>query len=142
MFRFMLPVCSLLIACTPSPQKAAMPNPASSKKTSQQIPSDLPTDSPAEAFGRKILSAAFVRVGPDGHLTVELRDGRALVLRDVTMRPHDYCGVQVADGGKVTKYCGGYADLAAARPGSSGTNRRNPIGPNTVEPAPDAALQQ
>ena len=34
-------------------------------------------DTPAEAEGRRTLSAAFVRVGPDGRLTVERRDGRA-----------------------------------------------------------------
>jgi hypothetical protein len=68
-----------------------------------------------EAGGRRILSTAFVRVGPDGHLTVELRNGRVLVLRDVVMRPKDYCGVQVPGG----RYCGGYAEVAAARPGGA-----------------------
>jgi hypothetical protein len=81
-------------------------------------------DSPAEAQGRRILSTAFVRVGPDGHLTVELRNGRFMVLRDVVMRPRDYCGVQVLGGSAGTRYCGGYGDIAAARPGGG--------------PAPDA----
>src|SRR3954469_12013475 len=36
-------------------------------------------DSPAQAQGRRTLSTAFVRVGPDGRLTVELRNGRAIV---------------------------------------------------------------
>jgi hypothetical protein len=76
-------------------------------------------DSPAEAQGRLTLSTAFVRVGPDGHLTVELRDGRAIVLRDVVMRPRDYCGVQVLGGSAGTRYCGGYGDVAAARPGGA-----------------------
>jgi hypothetical protein len=71
------------------------------------------------------LSTAFVRVGPDGHLTVELRDGRTMVLRDVVMRPRDYCGVLVAG----TRYCGGYGDIAAARPGG---------GPVPVAPDPGA----
>jgi len=70
-------------------------------------------DGPGEAQGRRVLSTAFVKTGPDGHLTVELRDGRILVLRNVVMRPKDYCG-EVPRG---TKYCGGYADIAAARPG-------------------------
>jgi hypothetical protein len=74
-------------------------------------------DSPAEAEGRRTLSTAFVRVGPDGHLTVELRDGRAVVLRDVVMGPRDYCGVQVLGGSAGKRYCGGYGDIAAARPG-------------------------
>ena len=100
----------------PAPVSAAE-NPAPARRA----------DSPAEAEGRRTLSTAFVRVGPDGHLTVELRDGRALVLRDVVMGPRDYCGVQVpvAQAGK--KYCGGYGDVAAARPGG---------GPNPGAPDP------
>lgn len=76
-----------------------------------------PADSPAEAQGRRTLSTAFVRVGPDGRLTVELRDGRVLVLRDVVMGPKDYCGVQALGGAAGVRYCGGYAEVAAARPG-------------------------
>lgn len=76
-------------------------------------------DSPAEAQGRRTLSAAFVMVGPDGHLTVELRNGRAMVLRDVVMRPRDFCGVQVLGGSAGKRYCGGYGDIAAARPGGA-----------------------
>lgn len=82
-----------------------------------------PADSTAEAEGRRILSTAFVRVGPDGRLAVELRDGRLIVLRDVVMRAKDYCGVQLAGGKAGGRYCGGYAEVAAARPGA--------------EPAPD-----
>jgi hypothetical protein len=80
----------------------------------------LPADSPAAAEGRRTLSTAFVRVGPDGHLTVELRSGRVLVLRDVVMGPKDYCGVQVRGGSGDARYCGSYADVAAARPGAAG----------------------
>lgn len=87
-------------------------------------------DSPAEARGRQILSTAFVRVGPDGHLTLELRNGKALVLRNVVMRPSDYCGVQVAGDPARAKYCGGYAEVAAARPGGAQAVS------DTVEPAP------
>ncbi|TMJ20105.1 MAG: hypothetical protein E6G92_10215 [Alphaproteobacteria bacterium] len=65
------------------------------------------------------MSTAFVRVGPDGHLTVELRDGRAIVLRDVVMRPGDFCGVQVLGGSAGRRYCGGYGEIAAARPGGA-----------------------
>jgi hypothetical protein len=88
------------------------------------------TDSPQEALGRRILSTAFVRVGPDAQLTVELHDGRVLVLRDVVMRPKDYCGVQVAGDPARARYCGGYAEVAAARPGGAQAD------PNSVEPAP------
>jgi hypothetical protein len=56
-------------------------------------------------------------VGPDGLLTVELRNGRVLVLRNVVMRRKDYCGVQVLGGPAGGQYCGGYAEVAAARPG-------------------------
>ena len=92
------------------------PEPEPVAKTS--APGPL-ADSPVEARGRLILSTAFVRVGPDGHLTVELRNGHVLVLRDVTMRPRDYCGVQVSGDRARARYCGGYAEVAAARPGGA-----------------------
>ena len=85
-------------------------------KAKKSAPGPL-ADSPAEARGRQILSTAFVRVGPGGHLTVELHNGQVLALRDVVMRPSDYCGVQVAGDPAHAKYCGGYAEVAAARPG-------------------------
>lgn len=103
-------------------ERAAMgpvPEPVSAENTAAA----LPADSPAEAEGRRTLSTAFVRVGPDGHLTVELRDGRVLVLRDVVMRPKDYCGVQVLGGPAGARYCGGYAEVAAARPGGAPAER-------------------
>jgi hypothetical protein len=78
-----------------------------------------PADSPAEAQGRRTLSTAFVRAGPDGRLTVELRNGRVLVLRNVIMRSNDYCGEQVLGGRAGGQYCGGYAEIAAARPGAA-----------------------
>ena len=73
-------------------------------------------DSPAEAEGRRTLSNAFVRLGAGEHLTVELRDGRTIVLRDVVVGPRDYCGVQVSGGAAGTRYCGGFGEIAAARP--------------------------
>lgn len=89
----------------------------------------LAADLPTEALGRRTLSTAFVMVGPDGHLTVELRDGRALVLRDVVMRAKDYCGMQVLGLAPGTRYCGGYADVVAARPGGSPTpGAPDPVG--------------
>jgi len=89
-------------------------------------------DSPAEAQGRRILSTAFVQIGPDGHLTVELRGGRVLVLRDVVMRPEDYCGVQVLGAPSGAKFCGGYAEVAGARPGGAPT----PGEPDLAAPNP------
>ncbi|HEX8574353.1 MAG TPA: hypothetical protein VF759_16560 [Allosphingosinicella sp.] len=67
------------------------------------------------------MSTAFVMVGPDGRLAVELRNGRMLVLRDVVMNRKDYCGVQVLGPKPGGRYCGGYAEVAAARPGAAPT---------------------
>jgi hypothetical protein len=71
------------------------------------------------------LSTAFVRVGPDGHLTVELRGGHVVVLRDVVLRARKYCGTPVTGGQRggafEGQYCGGYADVVAARPGGTPT---------------------
>ena len=149
MLRLVPISAAALAACTPSPQENAMhsrtpdagttggiasanrasqSNQAAQGSTPEASPlanhplPGLPADSPAQAEGRRTLSAAFVRVGPDGYLTVELRDGRVLVLRNVAMRRKDYCGEQVPGG----KYCGGYADVAAARPGG---------GPGQPDPA-------
>lgn len=144
MLCMLLSILSMLAACTPSPQKAAMPSPDHSLGTavlSSSDPSPEPgsiakdadagplADSPAEARGRLILSTAFIRVGAGGHLTVELHDGRVLALRDVVMRPRDYCGVQIAGDLPPARYCGGYAEVAAARPGGA------QAASNTVEPA-------
>ena len=102
----------------PTPVRGAaegsLPEPAPAAETPAPA---ARADSPAEAEGRRTLSTAFVRVGADGHLTVELRDGRAIVLRDVVMRATDYCGMQVQGGSAGKRFCGGYADIAAARPG-------------------------
>jgi hypothetical protein len=117
---------------SPVPETAAR----ESRETSTEGPASGPrADSPAEAQGRRTLSTAFVMVGPDGHLTVELRDGRAIVLRDVVMRPRDFCGVQVQGGSTGRRYCGGYGDVAAARPGGAPAPGApdpatlNPVGP-------------
>jgi hypothetical protein len=66
-------------------------------------------------------------MGPDGHLTVELNDGRAMVLRDVVMEARQYCGVLALGGSAGKRYCGGYGDVASARPGG---------GPNPGVPDP------
>jgi hypothetical protein len=93
---------------------APIPEPMSVAETPLR---GMPADAPAEAVGRRILSTAFVRVGPDGLLTVELGNGRVLVLRGVVMRAKDYCGTQVAGPKPGAQYCGDYAEVAAARPG-------------------------
>jgi len=73
-------------------------------------------DSPAEAQGRRTLSTAYVMLGPGGLLAVTLRDGRALVLRDVVIGPKNYCGRYVTGGKPGGNFCGGYAEVAAAEP--------------------------
>lgn len=78
----------------------------------------------ADAEGRRILSTAFVRSGPDGYVAIELRDGRTLILRDIVMRANDYCGLQTDIKRSGVRHCGGYADIAAARP--SGPPIREP----------------
>jgi hypothetical protein len=135
----LLPCSAALVACNPPPKEAAMrnrspvpetvanePGPAAAK------PASAPrADSPAEAEGRRTLSTAFIRMGPDGHLTVELHDGRAMVLGDVAMGPGEYCGVLVLGGPAGKRYCGGYGDVAAARPGGGPA-------PGTPDPALDS----
>jgi hypothetical protein len=132
MVRKLLPFAAALAACAPSPKEAAAmrttnsppgsaaqgPIPESVSAAGNPAPAP-PADSPAAAIGRRTLSTAYVRVGPDGHLTVELQGGRVLVLRDVVLRRKDYCGVQVLGGPAGAKYCGGYAEVAAARPGGA-----------------------
>ena len=119
------------------PRQAAQgPIPEPIPVTADPVPAGRP-DSPAEAEGRRTLSTAFVMVGPDNRLTVELRDGRVLALRDVVMRPRDYCGVQVHGGKAGAKFCGGYADVAAARPGPAPSPEvPAPAVSNLVEPSP------
>ena len=84
--------------------------------TENPLPSPR-ADSRVEAEGRRTLSTAVVRVGPDGRLTVQLRNGRTLMLRNVVLRAKDYCGV--LDDPSGARYCGGYAEVVAARPGDA-----------------------
>lgn len=74
-------------------------------------PTPKPEEVPADALGRRILSTAFVRLGPDEHLMVELRNGSVLLLRNVVMHSKKYCGRQSFG----ARYCGSYAEVAAAR---------------------------
>ncbi|MET1110865.1 MAG: hypothetical protein ABWX67_04980 [Allosphingosinicella sp.] len=126
--RLLLPCSAAIVACNPPPKEAAMRNSslvpetaaAEPRETKAEGPAPAPrADSPAEAQGRRTLSTAFVRVGPDGHLTVELRNGDAIVLRDIVMRPRDFCGVRALGASAGKRYCGGYGDVAAARAGGA-----------------------
>lgn len=99
----------------PSPAPVSAAGIAAQAAQADSPAAAAPADSPAAALGRRTLSTAFVRIGPDGHLTVELHGGRVLVLRDVIMRPADYCGVRRSG----ERYCGAYAEIAAARPGGA-----------------------
>src|SRR5215218_5680896 len=135
MHLILLPCLAALVACAPSPREANMRNSspfpmAAAARESEEAPAAPArrADSPAEAEGRLTLSTAFVRLGPGEHLTIELRDGRTLALRDVVIRPHDYCGVHVRGGSAGKRYCGGFGEVAAARPGGT------PV-PDLPEPA-------
>lgn len=142
MLRILLLISPMLASCTPAPQKAAMPSPSASSGTpirgsSEPSPTGDRPDWPEGAQGRRILSTAFVRMGPDGHMTVELRDGRVLVLHNVVMNPTDYCGMQGVGDAAGTKYCGGYTEVAAARPGGApNPGQPDPVAPHPVETAP------
>lgn len=119
---------------TPSPVSETATRDSRETNTEGQGPAPL-ADSPAEAQGRLTLSTAFVWVGPDGHLTVELRDGRAMVLREVVMRPRDFCGVQALGDSAGSRYCGGYGEIAAARPGGApAPDVPNPVALDPVGP--------
>ena len=135
-----------LDACTPSPQDTAMRSPSPvpgtlaegagdtvSGRPGQAAQGPIPqpvsavatpapatrSEPPAAALGRRTLSTAFVRLGPDGQLTVELRDGRVLVLRNVVMGPEHYSGIQLLAGSPGAKFRGAYVDVVAARPGGA-----------------------
>lgn len=69
--------------------------------------------------GRRVLSTAFVMIGPDGYLTVELADGQELILREVVMHRDNYCGVRIVGGKASGQYCGDYATVAGARAGEA-----------------------
>lgn len=88
--------------------------------------------------GRQLFSTAFVLMGPDRRLTVELRDRRVLVLENPLANPGDFCGAVVAGPGlaRGSKFCAGYAEVVAARPGAlGGALSEGPRGPsdNPVE---------
>lgn len=141
-----MPAVALVVACAPAPEGTVMTTPDPAKHASgqptqfdvpggdsqqaavgprPQLPSEAgklspaaPADTPDEAIGRRTLSTAFVRVGPDGLLTVTLRNGRVVILRHVTMGPKKFCGEQFADVSLGSRFCGAYGDVAAANPGN------------------------
>ena len=123
-------------------QRAAL-DPIPEPVPAAENPAAVPwADSPTEAQGRRTLSTAFVRVGSDGHLTVELRNGQVLVLRNVVMNRTNYCGVQALGGRAGKQYCGGYADVAAARPGGAPAPGDPALAdPNPLEPPRRPAKQ-
>lgn len=99
-------------------QAAQGPIPAPVSAAANLLPT-TPAPASAAAKGRRIVSTAFVMLGPDGLLRVELHNGRVLVLRDVTMGAADFCGVHVGGGSPGKRHCSGYADVAAAHPGAT-----------------------
>lgn len=77
------------------------------------------TEGVYEEQGRRILSGAFVRIGPDGHLLVRERDGRQFLLHDVTMQAKSYCGRLVSGSKADERHCGKYRNVVAARSGDA-----------------------
>ena len=99
----------------PEPVSAAdNPFPGTSS-VSAAAPRDGAGKAAGNAFGerRRILSTAFVRLGPGGHLLVTMRDRREVALRDVTMEKRQFCGTSLD--GQGTHYCYPYAEVVAAR---------------------------
>jgi hypothetical protein len=97
----------------PEPVSAAdNPFPGTSSSTADDAAAG---DAEADAFvqGRRIVSTAFVRLGPGGHLLVTMRDRREVALRDVTMEKRQFCGTGLDAQG--ARRCYPYADVAAAR---------------------------
>lgn len=117
MANLLLLIPAMLAGATPSLRNAAMP--ASDTPPETAAAASPWGDTPAEAKGRRILSTAFVRIGPDGFLTVEVRGQGGVVLRDVVMRRRKYCGVPVSGGTAGVQYCGRYDEVLAARPGGA-----------------------
>lgn len=101
----------------PGGAAAVAPSPAPVSAAANPLPTT--TDSPTDATGRRILSTAFVQVGPDRLLTVVTRDGQEHLLRDVAMGPRDYCGTAVTGTARKGRFCGAYADVVSARPGGA-----------------------
>jgi hypothetical protein len=150
MRRIMPPLSAALAACAPPPQEALVRGPETTADGGATVEAPVPkpvsavtnthpgplTDSDAEAHGRRIVSTAFVRIIPDGHLFVELRDARVLMLRDVTMGATEFCGMQVADGAHGTsgkRQCHGYAEVVVARSGDTPAGGTPvPAGSNSV----------
>lgn len=135
-----LPVAILLVtgtACAPAQREAeaapvqrelAAPEVTDMRTTAVQ-PASLPiVDTPAAAQGRRTLSTAYVRVGPDGHLTVGVADGRTLLLDAVTLQPDRWCGRLLAEQApgqgvclaRDAKQCLPYAEVRTARPDDGG----------------------
>ena len=101
----------------PEPVSAAdNPFPGTSSSTAAITADDAAAgDAGADAFvqGRRIVSTAFVRLGPGGHLLVTMRDRQEMALRDVTMEKRQFCGTGLDTQG--ARRCYPYADVAAAR---------------------------
>lgn len=128
-------LCGLAAGCTPTPKDdstratdtpvSIAPDIAARTTRNRNVMTD-------QDKGRRIVSSAFVRVGPDGYLTVELRSGERLVLRDVTIGAAQYCGTSMPTS---AKHCGDYADIVSAAPGG-GPARVDTALPGAETPAP------
>ena len=163
MRSFLPPFSAALAACAPAPPDAAVrtvgpvagaaqaadgsvaataaaraPVPEPVSAAENPYPGSA-TNRDREAQGRRILSTAFVRLGPGEHLLVTLRDGQVLRLGDVTMGKVQFCGT-VATGAVGKQQCRGYAEVVAASPGGARTEAPTSpdIGVAALPHTPDA----
>lgn len=142
MRSFLPPFSAALAACAPAPPDAAVrtvgPVAGAAQAADGSVAATAPVPVPEpvsaaenpypgsatnrdrEAQGRRILSTAFVRLGPGEHLLVTLRDGQVLRLGDVTMGKVQFCGVATT-GAVGKRQCRGYAEVVAASPGGAWT---------------------
>lgn len=112
----------------PASRELAAPEMTAMTTTAKQPGSPTIIDPSEGAQGRRTLSTAFVRVGPDGRLTVGAADGRTLLLDQVSLQPDQWCGRLLAEqapgmGACRThnaKHCLPYAEVRTARPGDGG----------------------
>ena len=97
-------------------QQGLTPEPVSAAANPHPLTAAAPHKGTDAALqGRQIVSTAFVRLGPDGWMELETRNGRRTVLRGVTMEPRAVCGVTVA-GRAGKRQCITYAQVTQARP--------------------------
>lgn len=111
LFRSLMVVASALTGCAPAAQTRAMIAPT----RDAQIEETEGGTGAGFATGRRMISTAFVQLGPGDALVVTELSGRDVILRNVVMNAGDYCGTRIDVGASEKRFCGRYAEVAAAR---------------------------